>query len=549
MQRKPGLTTGALVAVCITAPLMAVLYLADQLAGLAFVPYDFFDWIGRVLPGDIVIRAIHTIVDVITALNLGETSSTAKTIETLIALVQFFVGGVVAGTILFAVLRWLDRARRTDVLYVVGLIGGAILGLPMILISLHVNTTADAPDQVRVLWLTAAFLVWGGAITWAYLRLTRMPAAAEETVAEPSALEAISLNRRQFLVRMGTATATLTVLGAGVAYALQWQDSREYQQRIERNRAAAMPDDLPNADATLEPAPGTRPEYTPLEDHYRIDINVRPPEIDGDSWRLKIGGMVDNPMEIGIDDLRSTYSARDQYVTLACISNPVAGDLTSTTLWTGPSLRDVLADAGLQDGATHLRISAEDGFYETVALDVVNNDERVMLAYDWDHIPLLTQHGFPLRVYIPDHYGMKQPKWITEIEVMDHDEDGYWVTRGWDKEARMRATSVIDVVAADMSYEQDGQTFVPVGGIAHAGARGISKVEVSVDDGEWVEARLRQPLSETTWVIWRYDWPFQAGEHTFAVRCYEGDGTPQVEERHSTMPAGATGIHTVTRDV
>ena len=254
-------------------------------------------------------------------------------------------------------------------------------------------------------------------------------------------------------------------------------------------------------------------------------------------------------MEMTIDDLRNTYDARDQYVTLACISNPVAGDLTGTTLWTGPSLRDVLADAGLQDGATHLRISAEDGFYETVALDVVDNDERVMLAYDWDHIPLLTEHGFPLRIYIPDHYGMKQPKWITEIEVMDHDEDGYWVTRGWDKEARMRATSVIDVVAADMSYEQDGQTFVPVGGIAHAGARGISKVEVSVDDGEWVEAELREPLSETTWVLWRYDWRLAEGEHSFAVRCYEGDGTPQVAERQSTMPAGATGIHTVTRTV
>ncbi len=547
MQRKPGLITGALVAVTITAPLMAVLYLADQIAGLAFVPYDFFDWIGRVLPGDIVIRAIHTIVDIITSLNLGETSSTAKTIETLIALVQFFVGGVVAGTILFAVLRWLDREGRADMLYFVGLIGGAILGLPMIVISLHVNTTADAPDQVRVLWLAVAFLVWGGAITWAYLRLKRLSSPAEK--AGMSGVEVMSLSRRQFLVRVGAATATLTVLGAGVAYALEWQDSREYQQRIERNRAAAMPDDLPNAGADVQPVAGTRPEYTPLEDHYRIDINVRPPEIDGGSWRLKIDGLVDNPMEMTIDDLRNTYDARDQYVTLACISNPVAGDLTGTTLWTGPSLRDVLADAGLQDGATHLRISAEDGFYETVALDVVDNDERVMLAYDWDHIPLLTEHGFPLRIYIPDHYGMKQPKWITEIEVMDHDEDGYWVTRGWDKEARMRATSVIDVVAADMSYEQDGQTFVPVGGIAHAGARGISKVEVSVDDGEWVEAELREPLSETTWVLWRYDWPFAEGEHTFAVRCYEGDGTPQVAERQSTMPAGATGIHTVTRTV
>ncbi len=132
---------------------------------------------------------------------------------------------------------------------------------------------------------------------------------------------------------------------------------------------------------------------------------------------------------------------------------------------------------------------------------------------------------------------------------MDHDEDGYWVARNWDKTARMRATSVVDVVAADMTYEKDGQVMVPVGGIAHAGARGISKVEVRVNDGDWTPAQLRSPLSETTWVIWRYDWPFQSGRHTFAVRCYEGDGTMQITESNRSMPSGATGIDRLTRSL
>ncbi len=144
---------------------------------------------------------------------------------------------------------------------------------------------------------------------------------------------------------------------------------------------------------------------------------------------------------------------------------------------------------------------------------------------------------------------MKQPKWITDIEVLDHDEDGYWVSRGWSKVARMNATSVVDVAASDFAFERDGQTYVPVGGIAHAGARGISKVEVSVDEGEWVEAELRTPLSGTTWVVWRYDWPFDAGRHTFAVRCYEGDGTLQADEKRGSRPDGATGIHTLTRTI
>ena len=166
-----------------------------------------------------------------------------------------------------------------------------------------------------------------------------------------------------------------------------------------------------------------------------------------------------------------------------------------------------------------------------------------MLAYAWDGNPIPLNHGFPLRIWLPDRYGMKQPKWITGIEVMEEYKQGYWVERGWDEVARVNAVSVIDAVAADAAYQSNGQTLVPVGGIAFAGARGISKVEVRVDGGPWQEAMLRTPLSETTWVIWRYDWPFQAGRHEFEVRCAELDGTPQIEEERGNRPSGATGIH------
>jgi hypothetical protein len=233
----------------------------------------------------------------------------------------------------------------------------------------------------------------------------------------------------------------------------------------------------------------------------------------------------------------------EQFVTLACISNPVGGDLTSTTKWTGVSFQTILADAQLQPDARYLRITSADGFDETVDIEMINSDPRIMLAYLWDDQPLPVRNGFPLRIYIPDHFGMKQPKWITDIQVVSEYEQGYWVRRGWDEVAQMKATSVIDTVAADAVYEQDGQTFVPIGGMAHAGDRGISKVEVRVDSGEWVEADLRAPISETTWTIWRYDWPFEDGGHTFAVRAYEGDGTMQITENAPVRPSGATGIH------
>jgi hypothetical protein len=182
-----------------------------------------------------------------------------------------------------------------------------------------------------------------------------------------------------------------------------------------------------------------------------------------------------------------------------------------------------------------------------VDLATVRADERVMLAYAWDGLPLPERHGFPLRIYVPDVYGMKQPKWIDRIEAIDGWEAGYWVERGWDEEARMRATSVIDTVQTDMMVAGEEGRLVPVGGIAHAGARGIERVEVRVDDGPWREAELRPPLSGTTWVLWRYAWPFEPGRHTLTVRCVDGDGEMQIAERTSVRPSGATGL--VSTDV
>lgn len=117
----------------------------------------------------------------------------------------------------------------------------------------------------------------------------------------------------------------------------------------------------------------------------------------------------------------------------------------------------------------------------------------------------------------------------------------------WDKDAIMETTSAIDaVVVNDGSPAADGQRTVLVGGFAHAGARGISKVEVQVDDGPWEEAQLRPALSDLTWVLWRYEWPFQAGEHTFAVRARDGSGALQEVESSPPYPDGATGIHRKT---
>ena len=101
--------------------------------------------------------------------------------------------------------------------------------------------------------------------------------------------------------------------------------------------------------------------------------------------------------------------------------------------------------------AAYLKMTAADGFTEFVSIGDIYSDRRIMLCYAWDGV-FISKHGYPLRIYLPDHYGMKQPKWIESIEVTAQTGDGYWVKRGWDREARVRATSVIDTVADSHIY-------------------------------------------------------------------------------------------------
>ncbi|MBL8162194.1 MAG: molybdopterin-dependent oxidoreductase [Anaerolineae bacterium] len=549
MTQKPTLWIGMLVGALLTLALTAVFFLATQAVGTPFPPFDVFDWVGRVLPGVVITFGIDIIVSVITTFQLGETSSAAKVAEQFLAVAGLFVTGSIAGTVLFMALR---RVRQeSHMLW--GLITGLVVGVPVMLISASVNRSASTSVIVSSAWIIAAFALWGLACAWAYRQYEHSKEALKQTPAN----SVQQVDRRRFLVTLSGATAGITVAGTGIGALLG-------QNRTPQSAVAVVPEaggnqaepvrwsaenELPNTVDTLVPAPGTRAELTPLEDHYRIDINTLPPVIEEADWSLQFSGLVEAEQTMTLQQIRA-YEQTHQFVTLACISNRIAGDLIGTQRWTGVSLKRLLEDVALKPNATHLKVSSADNFDEFVSLDLIRSDERIMLAYEWDGLPLEVKHGFPLRIYIPDHYGMKQPKWITNIEAVEGWQEGYWVRRGWDKDALMRATSVIDTVAVDEAFVgSDNQQYIPIGGIAHAGDRGISKVEIKVDEGEWIEARLRSPLSGTTWVIWRYDWPFQAGEHVFTVRCTEGDGAAQIEALASSRPSGATGLHSIRETV
>ena len=527
-----GFLSGSSAGAMLTAAMISVFYTGWRLADLPFVPFDVFDWITGKLPGAVIEFVIGTMVAAIRGLHLGPTSVAAKLIEQGMGIVGLLVIGVVLGAVLFGALR----ALRVRSAYLPGLVLGLLVGVPSLLISSSLGKTALSPPLVNGLWIVLVFVSWGVAFGWVYQRLaspiTPLASASEQT---PTVQR---LNRRQFLIRMGGYTATITVSGAIIGILSE----RHSRMKMKSLMPWSTTHVLPNAGDAVKPAPGTRPEFTPLERHYRIDITTTPPKVDGITWRLQVKGLVERPQTFTLDQLRS-YEPMHQFVTLSCISNPVGGDLIGTTRWTGVSLKSLLLDLGLEPNATHLKISSADGFWEVLPLDTVRSDGRVMLTYAWDGVPLAEEHGFPLRLYIPDVHGMKQPKWIQSIEAIDHWEPGYWVVRGWDKVAQMKATSVIDTIAVDMAIiGADQRKLVPIGGIAHAGARGISKVEVQVDDGPWQEASLRTPLSETTWVLWRFDWPFSQGGHALTVRCYDGSKTPQIVESMPEAPSGASGL-------
>jgi DMSO/TMAO reductase YedYZ molybdopterin-dependent catalytic subunit len=534
---RPGIWLGALIGLILTAPLTAIFYCAYRLAGLPFVPFHIFDWQTRVLPGAVVTAGIDAMVRTIHALGLPGTSNTAKLAEQTMAVAIFIVAGVIAAAIFFALMRLADR----DFSLPAGLIAGGLLGAAAACITNSVSPSAAHHAVVRGAWIVVAFLAWGAFLGWAYRRTCRPVAEREGVAVAPTRVDAS--DRRRFVVQLGGAAAVITVVGATVGKVLQHHEQEGVASRLQPGGPWSASHPLPNADAAVKPVPGTRPEFTPLQDHYRIDINTTPPAVDEASWRLQISGLVDRPLSLTLADLRAR-PAMHQFITLACISNTVGGDLIGTTRWTGVSLKQMLPDLGLRPNATHLKMHSADGFYEVVALDTIKGDDRVMLTYAWDGLPLAQDHGFPLRIYIPDRYGMKQPKWIESIEATDHWEPGYWVVRGWDRNAIMKATSVIDTVATNMMIGPDhAGLHVPIGGIAHAGVRGISKVEIQVDDGPWTPAQLRTPLSGQTWVLWRYDWPFQAGKHTFTVRCYDGSGAAQIVQEAPPHPSGATGLN------
>lgn len=436
----------------------------------------------------------------------------------------------------------------------------AALGVGTVVVALLLGALVgvDARRAPRRAWwwfgAAAAFGVWsaalqphtsvGGALVGgavgviagvAMLRTLLRRAAPQPTDALPA-----DGGRRRFLAAVLGAGAAALAAGA-VGRALLLRTAEVVRRALPHPRRTVPP---PGPDHVLT-VPGISPLITPNEDFYRVDTALVVPRIDPERWRLRITGMVERPLELTLDDLYDG-DLEERYVTLACVSNEVGGDLIGTARWTGVPLRPLLERAGVRAGAGQVVGRSVDGWTCGFPTELVFDGREPLIAVGMNGEPLPARHGYPARLIVPGLYGyVSATKWLTEIELTTWDGfDAYWVPRGWAKEAPIKMSSRIDVPREGARLPAG--TPVTVAGVAWVPLRGISAVEVQVDDLDWVRAEVATPLSDATWVQWRAEVVLpDPGSHLLRVRAVDGEGTVQTERVAPPRPDGATGLHTI----
>lgn len=349
-------------------------------------------------------------------------------------------------------------------------------------------------------------------------------------------------SRRRFLIASaGTLGGVIVAGGAGRSLVdTRHADAVVSSTKIPAPLLAVLPLAADQALAT----PGLTPLVVPNADFYRIDTALLVPRVDPETWTLDVSGMVAHPLTLTYDELLA-MPLYEQYVTLACVSNRVGDHLVGNALWTGVRLKDVLETAGVQPGATQIVGRSVDGFTVGFPTDWALAPEREpMIAVGMNRLPLPANHGFPARLIVPGLYGyVSATKWLASIELTTREAvDGYWVPLGWAKDGPILTQSRIDVPT-------DGATVragvVDIAGVAWAPDRGISAVEVRIDDGPWQAARISRPISTATWVQWTLAWTTTPGAHNLEVRATDGRGDVQTDQRSDPAPDGARGHHRI----
>ncbi|MGC0363152.1 DMSO/TMAO reductase YedYZ molybdopterin-dependent catalytic subunit/uncharacterized membrane protein YeaQ/YmgE (transglycosylase-associated protein family) [Rhodococcus sp. 27YEA15] len=434
-----------------------------------------------------------------------------------------FIAMSILIVVLGAVAGLVERRRRPIGSVLVGILG---------LVGVYASTQRPNADAMYV-FPTVVGVVVG--IATLRLLVVQLEVPRDPMIAESW------LPRRQFLILAGAAMA----LAAAAAAA-----GKTVGQRLVgavANRDAFV---VPTVAEVAPPIPaaanigvaGASTYITDNDDFYRIDTALLVPQLTTDSWELRIHGMVDREITLSFADLTARTPV-ERVITLTCVSNEVGGTLAGNATWIGYPMKELLAEVGVHPDADMLLSTSVDGFTVGTPVQALTDGRDAMLAVAMNGQPLPFEHGYPVRQVVPGLYGfVSATKWVTDWELTRFDKvEAYWTQRGWGAQAPIKTASRIEAPAA-LSPVEAGQ--VVVAGTAWAQHRGIEKVEVRVDNGDWQTATLAEQYSIDTWRQWSWIWTATSGLHTVQVRATDLDGNVQVEERTSPIPGGATGWHT-----
>jgi DMSO/TMAO reductase YedYZ molybdopterin-dependent catalytic subunit len=479
-------------------------------------------------------------------------------------------GGLAAAASLAA--GWIVHRGTPDVPSAPTAIADRIIRLaPGDIATAAIDRLQHAAQPLLAVTVAATLMVLGGAIAWrlrspapaavawgalvlggglaapiAPAAVSALGSAAIAAVTYGAALRAMRSGRerarpdparRRAVVLVGALAGAAVLASHPLARAIAWMVGRP-----RRPGTGALPHAAVPARAPFPKIAGLSDEITGVADHYVVDIDIDDPLVDASGWRLQVRGLVQRPLDLGFLDLQREFQLVDEISVLTCISNPVGGPLVGCSRWEGVPLAALLRRADPKPSATALVVRCADGYTAGIPLAAARHPSA-LLAIAQDGRALTRQHGFPARLRLPALYGMLNPKWVQSIELVDHPYLGYWARQGWSPTAVVRTQSRVDAPRHARAGEPTW-----IAGVAWAGTRGISMVEVSTDGiRTWQPARLRRPLSPWAWTQWALRWtPSRPGHHIVACRATDGRGVVQDARERAPHPSGASGYHRVT---